>query len=484
MMWLADLRTAALVGTGRHDAPVPPAELGFLAPDGLSREESLLDQAALADVVTRATRSASTVVDTARPSPAAVDNEPQASGEAARLLELLLTQPPVGLELRTQLVVDWLGLAGESRRRVPHRLLPALLTLAETRSIVFRSLEPAIGSRGRWLQEIKSLPAKAATQGPAMQHTQLRGREDTVDYHRLRGRDPSAAREQLRESWTSLSARERAGNLALFAGNLEEADEELLEKALDDKAKGVREVALRLLDQLPHSARATRMAARLRPLLQVKGLLSKRLDIDLPPAPDKEALRDGIPPDPRRGEPDRMARLEAIIKGAPLDVWTSVSGRNRSATTALLKDEPRVLDAMIAAVEARNDAEWARALLTVLTDRRLLDCLPVDERAHWLQRHIRESSDEPQTLAPLLQDLPQPWSVPLAEEVLTVISGKDGGRLAALLALELPTALPPEATERCRQLLARTDDDSARRRVLRDAVQYQSFRQSLTEAFR
>ncbi|VXB36799.1 hypothetical protein ARTHRO9V_150053 [Arthrobacter sp. 9V] len=376
--------------------------------------------------------------------------------------------------------MDWLRFAEESRRRVPHRLLPALLTLAETKSAVFRHLEPAIGTRGRWMQEIKN----PSSPDPAAPTANLSSSEPAADYGPLGGRKPSDARVQLTENWTSLSARERAGTLALFVGNLHNDDEALLERALDDKAKGVRDVALRLLDQLPGSARAGRMAARLRPLLHATGLLSKRLEIDLPPDPDKEALRDGIPGNPRNREPDRMSRLEAIIKGAPLDVWTSVTGRNRSATVALLREEPRILDAMIAATAARQDAEWARALLTAATDRRLLDCLPPEERAHWLERHVRLGSDEPLTLAPLLVDLPQPWSAPLADAVLTVISGKDGGRLAALLAEDLPTALPPEATERCRQLLAQTDKDAARRRVLRDAVQYQSFKQSLTEAFR
>ncbi|WP_091467264.1 DUF5691 domain-containing protein [Paenarthrobacter nitroguajacolicus] len=480
MIWLAELRTAALVGTARHDAPEPPVALGFRAPDNLTREESLLDQAALADAVTRASRTASSAPAPGLASPAPADTEPQASGEAARLLELLLTQPPVGLELRIQLVVDWLRFAEESRRRVPHRLLPALLNLAETRSAVFRSLEPAIGTRGRWLQELKS----PSSREPAEEWSELGSAAAAVELDRLRGRDPAAAREQLRGHWPSLSARERAGNLALFAGNLNDDDEGLLEQALDDKAKSVRDVALRLLDQLPGSARAARMATRLLPLLHVKGLLDKRLDIDLPPAPDQEALRDGIPADPRRGEPDRLARLDVIIRGAPLEVWTSVSGRNRAGTAALLQGEPRIMEALIATTAAREDAEWARALLTVRTDRRLLGCLPPDEREHWLVRHVRESGDEPLTLAPLLQDVPQPWSAPLAEAVLTVISGKDGGRLAATLAAVLPTALPPAATEQCRQLLARTDDDAVRRRVLRDAVQYQSFRQSLTEAFR
>ncbi|MFK0038281.1 DUF5691 domain-containing protein [Paenarthrobacter sp. NPDC090517] len=480
MIWLAELRTAALVGTARHDAPEPPVELRFRAPDGLTREESLLDQAALADVITRASRTASSGPATGLASPAPADTEPQASGDAARLLELLLTQPPVGLELRTQLVVDWLQFAEESRRRVPHRLLPALLNLAETRSAVFRRLKPAIGTRGCWLQDLKSPPSHE----PAAEWSELGSAAAAEEFERLRGRDPAAAREQLHAHWTSLSAKERAGNLSLFAANLNEDDEALLEQALDDKAKSVREVALRLLDQLPRSARAARMAARLLPLLHVKGLLNKRLEIDLPPDPDPEALRDGIPADPRRGEADRLARLDVIIRGAPLEVWTSATGRNQAATAALLQGEERTLEALIATTAVRDDAEWARALLTIKTDRRLLGCLPPNERAQWLERHVRDSGDEPLALASLLQDVPQPWSAPLAEAVLTLISGKDGGRLAATLAAVLPTALPPAATEQCRQLLARTDDDAVRRRVLRDAVQYQSFRQSLTEAFR
>ena len=216
MIWLAELRTAALVGTARHDAPEPPVALGFRAPDNLTREESLLDQAALADAVTRASRTASSTPVPGLASPAPADTELQASGEAARLLELLLTQPPVGLELRIQLVVDWLRFAEESRRRVPHRLLPALLNLAESRSAVFRSLEPAIGTRGRWLQELKS----PSSHEPAEEWSELGSAAAAVELDRLRGRDPAAAREQLRGHWTSLCARGRPGNPALDAAAL------------------------------------------------------------------------------------------------------------------------------------------------------------------------------------------------------------------------------------------------------------------------
>jgi hypothetical protein len=105
----------------------------------------------------------------------------------------------------------------------------------------------------------------------------------------------------------------------------------------------VRDVAAGLLDGLPTSARANRMAARLKPLLRVKGLLRKQFEIDLPPDPDAAALRDWIAPAPRAGEPDRLGRLDTIIRGAPLDVWTSVADRSPAATLVLLAGETRVI---------------------------------------------------------------------------------------------------------------------------------------------
>ncbi|MBT2512973.1 DUF5691 domain-containing protein [Arthrobacter sp. ISL-30] len=482
MTWLADLRTSALVGTGRHAAPAPAAELGFRPPAGLSPEESLLDQAALADVVTRASRRPGNVDTVGLPDPAAPDDAPQAAGDAARLLDLLLNQPPVGLELRAQLVSDWLQFAAASRRRVPHRLLPALLALADTKPGVAEYLHPAIGTRGQWLQDVTS---KGSHLHPATPTgwTELRSADGLEELERLRRSHPAAAREQLRTHWDALGARERAACLATFAANIEPADEDLLESSLDDKAKSVREVAADLLDRLPASARARRMATRLTPLLRVKGLLRKQFEIDLPPDPDPSALRDGIAPNPHTGEPDRLGRLDTIIRGAPLDVWTTVAGRSPAATLALLEGETRVLDTIIATAALRADLDWVRPLLDVRTDLRLLNCLPAEEREPAILRHLRSGKVQPMLLVPLLQDLPRPWTSPLADAVLGLITAKNGGQLATTMASFLPMALPLEAAEKCRRLLEDSDDDAARRRVFRDVVQYQSFRQSLTEAF-
>jgi hypothetical protein len=481
MTWLTDLRTAALVGTARHPAPPPPLELGVRPPEGLSTEESLLDQAALADAVIRASRTSSTLDAADLPEPAPPDDAPQASGEAARLLDLLLTQPPVGLELRNQLVADWLQLAGSSGRRVPHRLLPLLLSLAGTKAGVAVHLYPAIGTRGRWLQELQA--GDSASNAAENEWAELKSADATTELERLRRTDPAAAREQLATHWDALGARERAAHLATFATNLRDDDEEVLERALDDKAKSVRDVAAGLLDRLPSSARAGRMAARLRPLVRVKGVLRKQFEIDLPPEPDAAALRDGIPPDPRSGEPDRLGRLDAVVRGAPLDVWTTTAGRSPAAAVALLKGETRVLETILATAVLRAELDWVRALLDFRTDLRLLKVLPPAERQDTLIRHIRAAAPNPFTLAAPLRDMPRPWGPALADAVLEQVAAKNGGQLAALLADILPAALPPEAAAHCRRLLEGSDDDAGRRRVLRDAVQYQSFRLSLTEAF-
>jgi hypothetical protein len=490
MTWLAELRAAALVGTARHPAPSPPAELGVRPPEGHTAEESLLDQAALADAVIRAARQPRRLDDAGLARPAPPDHCPQASGEAARLLDLLLTQPPVGPELRTLLVADWLRLAAASGVRVPHKLLPPLLAAAGTRASVAEHLHPAIGTRGRWLQGLLESDQGTSDSGAGHQQgaaardwAELAGTDATAEVERLRRTDPAAARALLGGHWDNLAARERAAHLATFTANLGPDDEELLERALDDKAKSVRDTAAALLDRLPDSARAARMADRLRPLLRLNGVLRKRLEIGLPPEPDAAALRDGVPAHPRSGEQDRLARLDTIIRGAPLDTWTSATGRGPASAIALLKGETRVLEAIASTAARRADLEWVRTLLEDRFEPRLLACLPSVEREERLVRHLRSSAAPPFALVEPLRDLPRPWGPALAAEVLEQITAKNGGQLAVMLAGILPAALPPEAAGQCRQLLERSDDDAARRRVLRDAVQYQSFRQSLTEAF-
>ena len=149
----------------------------------------------------------------------------------------------------------------------------------------------------------------------------------------------------------------------------------------------------------------------------------------------------------------------------------------------MLDREPRVIDVITATAALRTDGDWVRALLDIRTDARLLACLPAAEQEDALLRHLRSGTAQPLALVPLLRELPRPWGPSLANAVIELLAAKDGGQLATMLSTVLPMALPSDTADQCRRLLQRTDDDAPRRRVFRDIVQYQSFRQSLTEAF-
>ena len=72
--------------------------------------------------------------------------------------------------------------------------------------------------------------------------------------------DPAGARELLEAEWDTVSAKVRAEAVQALRHSPSLADEPLLERALDDRAKTVREAAARVLDLLPGSARALRTA--------------------------------------------------------------------------------------------------------------------------------------------------------------------------------------------------------------------------------
>ena len=124
----------------------PPS--GSLPRDGATREEALLDAAALGDAVRRAGRVADPAPEPDDPAPA--ETLAVAPSGAVQLLELLVTQGPVGGASRGVLTVHWFDTAAAAGRVVPPRLLPQVLDLATT-SAVRRAARAVVGERGRWL---------------------------------------------------------------------------------------------------------------------------------------------------------------------------------------------------------------------------------------------------------------------------------------------------------------------------------------------
>ncbi|MDA0185818.1 DUF5691 domain-containing protein, partial [Solirubrobacter phytolaccae] len=218
-----------------------------------------------------------------------------------------------------ELVEEWLGLAGRAGVRPPPELAPALLDYAEARPERHTSVLEAVGPLALWLAAREprwayALPAddgvwKAGT--PDERHALL---------VRRRREDPAAARELLASTWAEETWEDREAFLGELELGLTDADEPLLEAALDDRRKPVRDVAAELLARLPGSAFAARAAAAVRPLLRVE---AGELVVTLPDA---------------QGRGRRSERLTAMIAAAPLATWvegeTAVAASDGAAAAA------------------------------------------------------------------------------------------------------------------------------------------------------
>src|SRR3954470_19783928 len=378
--WWRAVGNGALLGTGRRAGPPLPA-LGpadvHPRPSEGHREESLLDAAALGWAAVRAGQG---LERAGAPEAAPEDRRPVAPRRAVQLLELVLTQPPAGAQQRTALLVHWLRAADDAGCRVPHLLLPTLLALATTSRELRRPTAAVLGERGVWLAGLRAewswvadVAAGAGARTAAGGHrtdpieeewARLPSADRLAVLAEVRADDPALARQLVGGTWSTDPARDRHDHLEALRIGLGPDDEPLLEAGLDDRAGTVREIAAALLDALPGSARAARMADRLRPLVRRTGLLGRGLEVVLPGEPDPSGVRDALgKPPPRRSA--RGWWLEQICAGAPLGIWVELAGAEPPAVVKRLTDA-QATDALAGirrAVRARRDPEWAAALL-------------------------------------------------------------------------------------------------------------------------
>ena len=317
--------------------------------------------------------------------------------------------------------------------------------------------------------------------GPASSKANPGGRPARAD---AEGGDVGDA-ELLESQWESISAKERGEAVRALRHGLSVADEPLLERALDDRAKTVREAAAGTLDLLPGSARAARMAERLSGLLRVRGTISRHLEVDVPDPPDEAGIRDGLTPPGRGGGPPPTAWLAQIVRAAPLETWTDVTGRSVPATLRMVRDKD-VLGWLVEVVLDRRDTAWALACVEHgVPDPRLMWLLPREKRTELLVSWVARPPLG-RDLNGLLVGAPRPWPDELGRAVLRRLRGEGATTsLARTAAPLLPAALTPSVAPEVTALLDQVPADATHlRRALTETLQLHAFRTSLTEAFR
>ena len=508
-LWWRRLGSGALVGTARRPAPsVADLELGgdrALVPRSDARpEEAALDAAALGGALRRAGRLPTT--DTVDVPAAPPDRRPEAPPRARQLLELLLHQPPTDPTGTEELLLHWCATCRETGYRVPHHLLPAVLDRATSRELR-RKVSVVVGERGAWLagqnpawawlQEGSKLqaafdeieqrfgPAARATHGGGAgavdphRWALLSTDERVAQLRRVRTEDPAAGRDLLLSTWSGDSAKDRRALLKTLLVNLGPDDEDLLEAALDDRAVSVRDLATQLLDGLPGSRRAARMADRLRALVSEAGLLRRHLEVRLPDDPDAAGRRDGLGKPP----PGRSARgfwLERIVAGAPFEAW----GAPADKVVTRLEDQD-ALAGLRRAAAVRRAPDWARALLDLDLGPELLAVLPPEEREARVLDALAVAS--PSSWPAPLQHLPLAWSPQLSAAVVSRLAGLRAEQVGPALELLMPRlvrglhpdAIPALQRWRARAQLPRRHDDK-----LGSLIQSHTLRQTISEAFR
>lgn len=472
--WRRDLLAAALLGTARRPAPPLPS-LG-VRPGRSEAEKALLDSAALAGAVSRAGGRA--VQDVVPETPAPPERQPTAPAGAARLAELLLTQPPVPANQQIPLLTTWLSTCAGAGFRLPYRLLPAALAFATKNSELRDPLAAVLGTRGDWLaarNPIWRWAVDATDDEQPWSHLPSNARITILT--RLRHTDPGAARELIRSTWTTDSAKDRRAHLAALRQGLSTEDTELVESCADDRAVSVREMANTLLDGLPDSSRAMRMAERLRPLVTI----GPTIEVALPDDPDASGVRDGLGPPPTRGVSTRGWWLRRIVAGTPLSWWTDLTGATPRQVMARLADED-VLAGLRDAVLARGDQEWARAILTEHgSDRDLFLVLPDADR-ETQARALYDRAPDADELLRLLNGCSHEWTVEFSRWALTRMRA-EAPLGPVLLWLTLQYALHPDTMPILEEWLAEPPDQQLAT-ALRNILRYQSLHLSITEAFR
>ncbi|HRF59607.1 MAG TPA: DUF5691 domain-containing protein [Fimbriimonadaceae bacterium] len=247
-------------------------------------------------------------------------------------------------------VLEWAARAALKNKVAPPSALVRLLPLAQKHG---KRLGPVLGARGEWLADLQGITL----------------REPGEEERAQRALDPGAYRERLAAEWDDRDWKQRAKAIAVMRAGLTLADEPLLDHALADPRKEVRDLACDLLMFLPDSKASHEVTAlATSTLLLEKAPLHKSLTVR-PPEP--KALPKWLPKTtvhPSYG-PKALALFD-VIRFTPPARW------NLSISPVQLLDLAEKTDYADALIEGLaesairfEDQSWIDTLFEFLFDR-------------------------------------------------------------------------------------------------------------------
>jgi hypothetical protein len=401
------------VGTLTAD-PLPSTGTAL---DDLARTDSsaraLLRLAALRTLARRAARRADPAPEASLPAPA--DPRPVASPEVAALGAYLLQTPKLAA-----ILPELLGLLSARDLRLPYRLTPRLLTLAEGAEPPLRALaETLAGPRGTWVRDLLGPAPTAAPSDPE----QLSPADRVAFVVRLRESPDPADHDRARALITDLLPRERPDQrralVASLATNLGPPDQPILEAALGDRAASVREAVTAVLQGLPTSRVATRIRARLGAAFARDA--AGTLVLTIPPL-DDDWQNDGLAVTALTGLSPDLSRLVHLVRAAPpetlsdLTGWTPTELLTQLGPLANLVLRSAIVAGLAAATLRFRTASFAEPVWLAFarqprspTPVELLALVPAPRRHALIAWRFAKAESADPAVLPLLAALEAPW---------------------------------------------------------------------------
>ncbi|GIF70198.1 hypothetical protein Ais01nite_82330 [Asanoa ishikariensis] len=440
--------------------------------------------------------------------PAPDEIRPVVPPAAAQRLDMLLTEGTTGWGGPAQRAVlgQWLVEAGKRQLLAPPETLPVLLDLGRRDTGLRPALGAVAGRRGHWLAQrqadwryFRDVGGEAAAADSQDWLTGTPG-ERLAYLVALRAGDPAKGLELLTETFDAEPPHDRVLLLGALDTGLDLRDEALIEHALDDRRREIRQIAAELLRKLPGSALGARMATRTAASVR---FADGALVVSAPSTIDGAMLRDDVDPSPPRGVGLGAWLLEEIVSATPLEFWTTLTGRDPGGVLASpVADgwQPVLLRGLARATAAQHDPAWAAALLDLadasptepagdgLGDRLtwpLLEVLPGGERGRRVAAALRRDTAAG---IRLLHFCAGDWSDELASAALramAVLAPDNAWQLSELCRLAMP-AMPTSFVGRVETLVRSLDGLPEGRRSARYLAQLAavlSFRQDMIEEF-
>ncbi|GIF13046.1 SWIM zinc finger family protein [Actinoplanes teichomyceticus] len=472
-----------------------PAPRSAAAPATSTGPVALLDAAAVALTARRAgilpsaarTPIAAAPVETEPPLPAAA---------GLRLARILGGGAPGGAHLEQELLAQWLAAAVARGGVVPPVTLPSLLEAARRNTTVRAGVTRVAGRRGAWLARQRADWAwllDEASPGTVTDWTTATSAERLGHLGALRRTDPARARQLMESAWDTESSENRTRFLARFADGLSLEDEELLERALDDRRKEVRQTAVDLLRRLPGSAFGRRMSRRAHAAVRLVLSDPVRLAVRPPEELDAELQRDGVGASPAHGAGTSAWLLEEVVAGAPLQSWAALEPSGYLALARGNDWSAPLVHGWAKAAIVQGDARWASALLAadagVLREAVRWDLhlvLPPAELARLAAGALRAEDGSAHRLLALH---PGPWPETLSVTVLETIATRARNDRHTWQLGELcrtaATAMPPEYADLAGRLAAQLEPEVAPSRVrpVADLARTLAFRAEMRREF-